>query len=220
MSGPEQEFFDSAFGVTPDERRMLRHGRVPRRLMSRLRSVSWEPVGFRVTALTALAAAVGAAALRQRWALVLPIVLGVLAYAGLCLRELLHERRVWNTRPVIRTLEGRAETRRTWQYGYGDAYVLWCRLEFAEPQANEPSRDDQETPGREAVTAFEKLGKHVVTGWLRAYVVTVPSRRRRMSPWFEELVALETGEAEVSVREIEPANAPPTRPLRVDVPAD
>lgn len=87
--------------------------------------------------------------------------------------------------------------------------------------ANEPYRNEDGRQVSEVVTAFEKLGKHVVTGWLRAYVVTVPSRQRRVSPWFEELVALETSDASpVGIQEIEPADPPPNEPLRVDVPAD
>lgn len=215
MAAPGQEFLDRALGVTSEDRMVLNHGRLPVSIRCRLHSVSRLNLVPLIAVPSLLIAVVTGIALRELWALVFPLLLGTVIVAGVRLKEILHQRSVFATRPMIRKIEGQVETHRTWEYGYGDMYHLWSSLNFTSSKDVDSNRGNHDA---ETVNLFEKLGNNVISGWVRVYVVTVPTLKRRLAPFYDELVAIETSE-QTSVQ-MEPSKSPPTEPLRCNVPAD
>jgi hypothetical protein len=209
----EQRRVDEAFAVTPEERAALLSGTIPTSILRRLRATSRSSfAGGQRLLLLLLPAGVALGLLTSQTRASRDLVLVALLLVPAALlgwawfRDWRHETKVLAVRPALRVVEGRAETVRTWQYGYGECYYLHAALRF-------------DGPVKEEVCLFEKLGCHVITGWARVFLVTVPTRRRGLAPWYETPVALELGE-DTAFLAREPGKPPPVEPLRVNVPAD
>jgi hypothetical protein len=198
-----QETLDRAFGVTPEERAVLRQSKIPRPLLERLRRTSGAPrgnwIGFLI--LMCLPAGVWLGLTTQPS----PADRAFLFLLVPMLAALVVQHRKWRrgraavaaTAPV-RILEGDVETVRSWWFGYGECYYLWAALKFV-GRAEDP------------IQVFTVLGSRTITGWARVYLIRVDDRERA--------VAIELG-AETAFVEREPGRRPPEEPLRVDVAAD
>ena len=215
---PGQATLDHALGVTAEQRAELRKGRVPRSIRRQLRYIShreitesWEGGVFLLLAIAfALLLYLGT------WLFVLPLLLGCAVQLASWTRGSLHARAVLADRPELRAIEGEVETHRTWDYGYGDIYRLHSSLELQDLPKDGAPLDSQV---KERFFLGTDLGRYVVSGWTRLYVVTVPSLAPVYAPFHQQLVAIDVS-PRTHITEKPPGREPPSEPYGIAVPAD
>jgi hypothetical protein len=197
-----QETLDRLFGVTPEERARLREGKLPGRLLDRLRQTAGLPRGNWVAVLLVTSLLVGVwlglrtGSTRSDRAFVL-LLIPPLSALVIALRRWRRGQAAVPTVAPVQVLEGQVETVRSWWFGYGEIYYLWAAFKLADHA--------------EPIEVFTILGSVTVTGWARIYVVRVKELARA--------VAVEVDEA-TSVVERQPGRPPPEEPLLINVPAD
>ncbi len=210
MSAPQDEI-DALFRTNAKERALLAAGKVPKRLTAYSRRTSTKDLGaMRIVLIGVLVVLlIARGAPDSPYATLLRTAGGVVAgllgavWSFVRGREWLHARRIFKARGRVRVVEGLAKTLREWNHAYGDSYELWSDVVVS----------------GERLAAYTCLEQAVVEGPVRAYLLVVPSLEAFISPFREDLVAVELLDG-ATLEKRRPSLAPPKEEHRVGVKAD
>lgn len=201
----DQEYLDILFGVRPADRRSLANGRVSARLKRRL--PEWRGSGWAVASGLFLLVSMFWIASRVADPEVyvnLPLTLFYFTFLWflpvvmLCSRalDLLNERRVLRRGPRVRVIEGTVQTERTrvpvktkWLDRDTGDWVETSEGDRVEVLFHLTGMPGQTTP---TTLVIPKLEDHLISGWARIFLVTVPTRES-YSPSYKTVVAVEVG---------------------------